>query len=98
MSNVSPTGVPLMVVGYSAAAPFAISALGLTTDPSCLLTVSPDALVGPLAVAGSSASLSLPLPVSSTLAGTQLYFQGAQLEWTTGTWNLSDQGTATLGF
>jgi hypothetical protein len=98
VSNVSPTGVPLMVIGYSAATPFPISGLGLTTDPTCLLTISPDALVGALATVGSTASLSIPIPANLAFAGQQLFLQGVQLELTTGTWNLSDQGIATLGF
>ena len=98
MSNVSPTGLPLMAIGYTTIAPFPISALGLTTDPTCLLTISLDALAGPLAVVGSTTSLLLPIPPSTTLAGVQLHFQGAQLELTTGTWSLTDRGTATLGF
>jgi len=98
MSNVSLTGLPFMVLGFTAIAPFPISLLGLATDPSCLVTVSLDAFVGPLAVGGASASLPVPIPANATLAGTLIYFQGAQLELTTGNWNLSDQGLATLGF
>ena len=71
--------------------------MGLATDPTCLLTVNLDLLVGPLAAAGSSASLLLPIPTSPSLAGFQLHFQGGQLELGTGEWNLSDQGTATVG-
>jgi hypothetical protein len=40
----------------------------------------------------------LPLLTNPALAGQQLFFQGAQLELSTGEWNLADQGTATLGF
>ena len=98
MSNVSPTGLPFMVVGLTSISPFPISTLGLATDPMCLLTVNADVLVGSLGVIGSTASLLLPIPANSTLAGAQIYVQGAQLELTTNEWNLSDQGTATLGF
>ncbi|MCB9879155.1 MAG: metallophosphoesterase [Planctomycetes bacterium] len=98
MSNVSPTGLPFMVVGYAATAPFPISLLGLSNDPTCLFSVSLDAFVGPLVLVGSTASMSLSIPASSALAGAQLHFQGTQLELTTGFWSLSDRGTATLGF
>ncbi|MCA8964494.1 MAG: metallophosphoesterase [Planctomycetes bacterium] len=98
MSNVSPTGLPLMVIGYTPVPSFPIAALGLTTDPTCLLTVSIDAVAGPLGVVGSVATLSLPIPSSAALAGAQLYFQGTQFELSAGTWNLSDRGLATLGF
>ena len=98
MSNVSPTGLPFMVVGFAPISPFPISAIGLTTDPTCLLTVNLDLLAGPLAVVGSSASVLLPIPANSALAGMQIYFQGTQLELTTSEWNLTDQGAATVGF
>jgi len=98
MNNLSPTGVPLMVIGFAPISPSPISALGLTSDPTCLLTVSPDVIVGPLAPVGSSASMLLPIPSNSALAGQQLYFQGTQLELSTSAWNLTDQGAATLGF
>jgi hypothetical protein len=98
MSNVSSTGLPFMAVGLTSISPFPISALGLTTDPACLLMVSADVLVGPLGVIGSAASLLLPIPANSALAGAQIYLQGAQLELSTGEWSVSDQGTATLGF
>jgi hypothetical protein len=98
MSNVSPTGLPLMVIGFTTIAASPIIALGLTTDPTCLLTVSPDVVIGPLVPVGTSASVLLPLLANPALAGQQLFFQGAQLELSTGEWNLADQGTATLGF
>ena len=98
MSNVSPTGLPFMVIGDTTIPPLPISALGLATDPTRLLTVNLDLLAGPLVPVGSSASLSVPIPANSSLAGYQLFFQGAQLELGTGEWNVSDQGTATLGF
>ena len=98
MSNVSPTGLPLMVIGFTTIAASPIIALGLTTDPTCLLTVSPDVVVGPLVPVGTSASVLLPLLTNPALAGQQLFFPGAQLELSTGEWNLADQGTATLGF
>ena len=99
MDNLSPTGIPLMIVGFTTLpVPFPISAIGLTSDPTCLATVTLDALAGPLATAGSTASLSLPMPAAPAIAGTMLFFQGAQLEITTGDWSLTDEGAATLGF
>ncbi len=98
MSNVSATSLPFMVLGATSIAPFPISFLGLATDPACLISVSLDLLAGPLAVVGTSATLSLPLPGNPALVGVPIYVQGAQLELTTGFWNLSDQGIATLGF
>ncbi|MBL8753244.1 MAG: metallophosphoesterase [Planctomycetes bacterium] len=98
MSNVSPTGLPLMVIGYGTVPPFPIRVLGLTTDPTCLLTVTADFVAGPLGAVGSVATLSLSIPASAALAGAQLHFQGTQIESTTGHWNLSDRGSATLGF
>ena len=98
MSNVAPTALPFMVLGSTTIAPFPISALGLATDPACLISVSLDLLAGPLAIVGTSASLSVPLPANTALVGAPIYVQGAQLELTTGNWNLSDRGAATLGF
>ncbi|MBL8753245.1 MAG: LamG domain-containing protein [Planctomycetes bacterium] len=98
MGNLSPTGLPLMVMGFTTVTPLPIFALGLTTDPTCILTVSPDAVVGPLPVVLSTASVSLPIPASGAFSGAQLFFQGTQLELTTGNWSLTAQGTATLGF
>ena len=98
VDNVSATGLSFMVIGYTTFGPFPISAIGLTNDPTCLGTVSPDVFVGPLGVAGSTATFLLPIPADSALTGAQLHFQGLQLEFTNGFWNLSDRGTATLGF
>jgi len=98
MNNVSPTGLPLMIIGFTTVPAFPISVIGLTSDASCLLTVNLDALEGPIVPSGTVASLLLPLPGVPALAGTPLFFQGTQLELTTSDWNLTDEGTAILGF
>jgi hypothetical protein len=95
MANVSPLGVPLMIGGATAVPPYMISLAGLTTDPTCLLITSVDAVAGPLSVVGGTASFSLPVPNNGALVGFELFLQGAQYE-ATGV-SLTEQGIAIVG-
>jgi len=95
MSNVSPTGLPLLIGGATAVAPYPIYLAGLTTDPSCVLLTSLDAVVGPLPVVGSTATFTLPVPANGQLVGFELFLQGAQYE-ASGV-SLTEQGVATVG-
>lgn len=97
MVNVSPIGLPLMLIGLATTTPFPISLIGLTTDPTCLLTVDFLLLAGPLPTVGSTATMSMPIPINSTLVGVSVYVQGTQVEMT-GSWSLTEQGTAVLGY
>jgi hypothetical protein len=98
IGNVAASTVPFLAAGAATIPALPISALGLTSDPSCLLTVSLDLVVGPLVTAGSTASFQLAVPASSALAGLQLHFQAALLDAATDDLSLSARGTATLGF
>ncbi len=98
IGNVAASTVPFLAAGAATIPALPISALGLTSDPSCLLTVSLDLVVGPLVTAGPTASFQLAVPASSALAGLQLHFQAALLDAATDDLSLSARGTATLGF
>ena len=98
ISNVPAVSLPFMVVGATPAAGLPLSVLGLTNDPACLLYVNLDQLFGPLPIGNASASLVLPIPANSALAGSQLFFQGGVGDLISGTWSVSDQGTATIGW
>jgi len=99
MSNVSPVGVPLMVLGLSdtswngLALPVPVS-LALPAAPTCMILVSLDS-VNVLPTVGSTASLSLPIPNNAALMGFVLFAQGAQLE--PGNFSVTEKGTATVG-
>lgn len=95
ISPVSPVGIPIMVLGGGATPPFMISTVGLTGDPTCLLTTSLDAAIGPLPVVNGVATFSLPVPANAQLIGYQLFLQGAQYE--AGGVSLTEQGIATVG-
>ena len=95
MANISPVGLPLIVGGATAIPPYMISLSGLTSDPSCLLLTSVDAVAGPLSVVGGTATFSLPVPNNGALVGFELFLQGAQYE-ATGV-SLTEQGGATVG-
>lgn len=96
MSNVSPFGLPLMVAGLTTVAPFPIAVIGLTTDPTCLLTVDMIALLGPLPTVGNVATMSLGIPNNAGLVGASMFVQGAQLEATG--WSLTEMGQAVFGY
>lgn len=98
IGNVAASTAPFLAAGTATIPALPISTLGLTSDPSCLLTVSLDLVVGPLVAAGATASFSLAVPASSALAGLQLHFQAALLDAATDDLSLSARGTATLGF
>jgi len=98
IGNVAASTAPFLAAGTATTPALPISTLGLTSDPSCLLTVSLDLVVGPLVAAGATASFSLAVPASSALAGLQLHFQAALLDAATDDLSLSARGTATLGF
>ena len=80
MDNLAPAAVPLMAAGFAAIAPLPLTTVGLSTDPSCVLTTDFAVIAGPLSVVGGTASLALPIPSLPALVGGELFFQGAQLE------------------
>lgn len=101
MDNVSPTAVPLMVVGLSdtswggASLPLPIS-LALPAAPNCNLLVSLD-LVVTMATVGDRASWSLAVPNNVALLGYTMFQQGAQLD-VGPDFSVTEKATAIVGY
>src|SRR5690606_22847715 len=78
VSNTSPAGIPVMVLGLSALTSPVPVMVFLSADPSCELQVSPDMLLTlPI---GSSTSWQLAIPNAVNLLNFSLFLQCAQLE------------------
>ncbi|MGC6486298.1 MAG: LamG-like jellyroll fold domain-containing protein [Planctomycetota bacterium] len=98
VSNTPATTLTYMVTSLTTVAPVPLAVLGLSTDPTCVVTVDASLLLGPLASNGASSTLLLPIPATPSLASTQLFVQGAVIDLISGDVSTSEQGTAVIGW